>query len=77
MLLAVDTLSLPEHNALWASIPPLCYASLCLDSTTHTKTGRSSHRAGIDTFLGLFIICSHEDNFPHLYTILLIYCERY
>lgn len=36
MLLAVDT-ALPEHNALWASIPPLCYASLCLDSTPTQK----------------------------------------
>lgn len=41
--------ALPGHTALWASIPPLRYASLCLDSTP-TQTHAASHTELVLTF---------------------------
>lgn len=56
--------ALPGHNALLASIPPLRYASPCLDSTP-TRKHAASHTELVLTFCpGLSIICSHQDNRP-------------
>lgn len=47
--------ALPEHNALWASISPLCYASLCLNSTP-TQKHAAFHTELVLTFSLVYLL---------------------
>lgn len=54
--------ALAEHNALWPSIPPLCYASLCLKST---PTQHAASPLDRNWHFPLSIHYRFTVNFPH------------
>lgn len=47
-------------RSFWAPIPPLHYASLCLNSTPHKNMSL------LIQSWNFLLICSHQDYFPHL-----------
>lgn len=72
MLLAVDALY-PEHNALWASIPPLCYVSLCLNTPTQKYAASHTELVLIFSWVYLLFVLINIIS-PHIILMVFFVC---